>query len=154
MKRILAIIALAIGLVAFAPAPDADAHYQEPGVWYRSYVNCTNDSIYGTYGNGFAQMRLVSSNCSAWSQVGVTTVDAYGVQRVAWCNLYTALFYPSASCVRADGGGHTGIMVLIPGTAISYATIGCYDTPSGPQCRRQDHGIFMPNNGLHTPPQF
>lgn len=153
MRRLLLAFLLLIALLAIAPAEEAGAHYQPPGQWYRSYVNCVNDSIYGTYGNGFAQMRIVGSNCSGWSQVGVVTAHD-GHAHVAWCSVYAALFNPTPSCVRADGGGHTGIMVVVHGTAISYATIACYDSGGSPQCVRQDHGVFMPNNGLHTPPQF
>lgn len=154
MKKLMAAalaLVMALALVVGSETKPADAHFLAPGQVFRSYANCVNDSLYGDYGNGFAQIKLVS-RCSVYTGVGVITAHN-GHTHVKWCNVLDTIWNTPPGCTWDIA--RTVLTAYAPGSAISYATNACYDDVNGfPQCVRQDHGAFMPAGPYHTPPQF
>lgn len=138
MRRLLLLVTLLAGLFLVAPAEPADAHYLPEYTWYTQSDHCTHSSIYGTYGNGFAQMKFLSDGCSIYTVVEVTTAHS-GHTHVQQCSLGAAIFNPNVSCAADLSGSNTVIQATVHGVAIRVRTIACGS--SGP-CITRSHGVF------------
>lgn len=114
MRRLILAIVATLGLTLGA-AP-ADAHFLAAGVISPdAYGDCHVNSVYGTFGNAFAQIDPTSAGCDGfYTQVGVTT--AYqGQSWTAWCSMGAATFSPTQWCYWA--GGY--VRAVAPGQAFA-----------------------------------
>lgn len=94
MRRILLGAVMALGLLV-GVAPPADAAALQPGqhIWL-SHAGCTVDLVYGTFGNAFADMTILTQACNGNSAVHVSAIrNGFPVQSPD-CTLFEVIWGP------------------------------------------------------------
>jgi len=136
IASILMALSLFLGLVAYAP--QAGAHYLPPGQWYTQSDACTHSTIYGNFGDGFAQWKFISDGCSIYSTFDVTTAHS-GHTHTQACSLGAAIFNPAPWCFLTGATDHTTIQVQVHGTALRVRTEACGASGG---CILRSHGVY------------
>lgn len=123
MRRAIAVIALALGLLASTSLP-AGAVAWPPGVPYRSSFNgCVVDVISGDFGQSFGNVEQVGQSGCGNIRARVTAVVGGGTFTTPWCDLNDLLFHvgdPNTHpfyCTFLFGNGIIGLQAHIPGSS-------------------------------------
>jgi len=134
---IIATLAIVVG-VNLGFVDPALGHYLPPGQWYTQSDACTHSVIYGNFGDGFAQLKLLSDGCSIYTTVEVTTAHS-GHTHVQPCSVGAAIFNPAPHCFLTGATDHTTIQATVHGTALKVRTIGCGASGG---CITRSHGVY------------
>lgn len=98
MRR--ALVAILAALALLLGAAPADAATLQPGqhIWL-SHAGCTVDLVYGTFGNAFADMTILTQACNGNSAVHVSAIrNGFPVQSPD-CTLFEVIWGPQrAGC--------------------------------------------------------
>lgn len=143
-RTLLAAVALVVGFVSVnvAPADARPAHFMAAGVVTQDGFigECRVDAVYGTFGNGFAQITLRATedeDCALSTTVEVTTAFN-GQVRGQSCSIASAIDFPSPSCVLSITP-LISLRAVAPGAAFSMRTF--IRTRDGRQSI-ETHGAF------------
>jgi hypothetical protein len=139
VRKIVAIVALTLGLFAFQALP-AEAAYLQPGqIVNRSWGGCTVQVVYGTFGNAFGDVTPLGEGCGG--DMSVRIFAAYrGTLTAHTCTLAVAVFHPGEdpncrfilstgtirSTVVSDTGGAFRVDTHICGTSCHTFSDGLF----------------------------